>query len=609
MRKRLFFVLLASVLLLSGCSGGGGSDAPSDTNAHPQSWFSTHGAEATASPAYSDCKTCHGPDLAGSGDAVSCNSCHSYNTLPPFSVHPAGWSNPFIDHRGYASANGFDSCTTCHGSDLQGKQTVPSCFTASFNGQSCHPDGPGQAPHPLDGSYLNGSLHGPEAKADLIACQTCHGQPGGPGSNPRFNLGIDSISGTGCEGCHGADYAHPQNWAGPNNSFHYSAGNVQNACTLCHGVNLDGVGGVGVSCLGCHAETASLSLDCAYCHGTPPDGSADLDVPIPVPHGNVSIINLHDVCVVCHGLKESTIGGSFSAAANYALFDYTNDVNGDHWNGNMTMNSAPQYNSSNFGCDAAGCHANDPTHQLSDSGLTVELKDFGSDGGSVPHPVDGSFLNPASHGPAAKGLTAAFPNGMLDCQDCHAQLGGPGSNPRFNVGIASAGSNGCEGCHNDFTAHPSDGSREAASWQNNGSYLHLDVNGFSPMCTLCHGVNLEGGVGPACTSCHAVDPVANPSGCVSCHNIPPDGAALAGANRPNREGRHSEARHTADCAVCHNSFAYGTSSHFDAASPADVVIQASFGVPAGTGAYDPVSGNCSNIICHGGSGTSEGPWY
>ncbi|MFC1779949.1 hypothetical protein ACFLZU_06405 [Thermodesulfobacteriota bacterium] len=54
------------------------------------------------------------------------------------------------------------------------------------------------------------------------------------------------------------------------------------------------------------------------------------------------------------------------------------------------------------------------------------------------------------------------------------------------------------------------------------------------MYILCHGVNLEGGVGPACTSCYVVDPVANQSGCVSCNNLPPDGAALAGAVRPNR---------------------------------------------------------------------------
>jgi hypothetical protein len=140
---------------------------------------------------------------------------------------------------------------------------------------------------------------------------------------------------------------------------------------------------------------------------------------------------------------------------------YYTDVNGDHWDSNIAMNSAPQYNPANWGCAAAGCHGNDPGHQSSDSVLTVELKDFGLDGGSVHHPIDDSFLNPANHGPAAKGQIAALTDGMLDCQDCHAQPGGPGSNPRFNIGIAFTCSNGCEGCHNDLTAHPSDGIREA----------------------------------------------------------------------------------------------------------------------------------------------------
>ena len=143
------------------------------------------------------------------------------------------------------------------------------------------------------------------------------------------------------------------------------------------------------------------------------------------------------------------------------------------------MNSAPQYNAANFGCDAAGCHPNNPAHQLSDSGLPVELKDFGA-GGSLPHPVDGSFLNPANHGPAAKGLTAAFPDGLLDCQHCHAQPGGPGSNPRFNVGIAAAGGAGCEGCHNDFTAHPADGAPETRALVQQPAPTHSNVNGFNP---------------------------------------------------------------------------------------------------------------------------------
>jgi hypothetical protein len=131
------------------------------------------------------------------------------------------------------------------------------------------------------------------------------------------------------------------------------------------------------------------------------------------------------------------------------------------------------------------------------------------------------------------------------------------------------------------------------------------------MCTLCHGATYGGGIGPSCTSCHVVNPVVNPSGCVSCHNLPPNGGTIAGNVRPNRQGRHGENRHRPGdgCAVCHNTFAYRTPTHFDFEPPASVVIQANYGSPAGTGTYNPANGgSCTNISCHG-SGTTFGPWY
>ena len=118
MRKLPFFVLLAAVLALSACSSGN-SDAPTDSEVHPQSWFSAHADVALDDPTYDECTGCHGTDLRGSGDAVSCYSCHSYNTEPPFTYHPPTWSDPYINHRGYASANGTESCANCHGQDLK----------------------------------------------------------------------------------------------------------------------------------------------------------------------------------------------------------------------------------------------------------------------------------------------------------------------------------------------------------------------------------------------------------------------------------------------------------------------------------------------------------
>ncbi len=71
-----------------------------------------------------------------------------------------------------------------------------------------------------------------------------------------------------------------------------------------------------------------------------------------------------------------TASFSFEASSNYLLFDKSTDTIGDHWNGNIDLNSATGYNSTNFGCDTAGCHGNDASHQLSGSGLPVELKNW-----------------------------------------------------------------------------------------------------------------------------------------------------------------------------------------------------------------------------------------
>ncbi len=55
-------------------------------------------------------------------------------------------------------------------------------------------------------------------------------------------------------------------------------------------------------------------------------------------------------------------------------------------------------------------------------------------------------------------------------------------------------------------------------------------------CRVCHGINLEGLGGPGCLDCHVIDPIENPSGCVSCHGSPvtsPEAwASLVGRTEP-----------------------------------------------------------------------------
>lgn len=506
---------------------------------------------------------------------------------------------------------------------------APSCFSSGHTNAdgsttACHSNGPLTAPHPVDGSYRAATAHGAAAKQDLVPCQACHATPNnsGPGSNPRFNVAIGNLT-TGCETCHPAFYAHPGTWAGPTpgTAFHYQAGNVDNACTLCHGLNLDGVGGVsaagtspGRSCLQCHADTALFNLDCTACHGYPPDGvTAEPRVAALggalVNHANVAAVALHDQCAVCHGVKSSDTPGSghLSPSANYRTFDLLTGVAGDHWNGQINMNgpspaTGTGYNQANFGCDAAGCHANDAGHQLSDSALTVAFGDYGSaSAGGAPHALDGTFLSPANHGGVARAdLTA--------CKACHGQA--TTTNPRYNVGIASVSSTGCEGCHNNNTAHPSVGARESVHWYDvNWRHSNGTKSTFANACGMCHpGIGGSGTVGPACTSCHRANPVVNNTGCVSCHNLPPNGAGIAGNGRPNRSGNHSRGDHRVACTICHGAAnGPGNLNHFDvdAAGSATVIM-------TGDGINVTTIQSAGNTTCNGschGMNHSNDRWY
>lgn len=517
-------------------------------------------------------------DFNGVAVLGNCTVCH-----PDSGAHPTNWqggndADPSYaaSHRGIDLTTQSRSCALCHsvsGPGAGAVPTAPSCYSTNHSNANaittnCHPNGPRSAPHAVDGSYRAASTHGKDAKLDLTACQSCHADQAisGPGSNPRFNASIGDLT-NGCETCHDAFYAHPTNWAGPNSTFHYSSGNLTNACTLCHGVNFDGAGGVnaaggtpGQSCLDCHTETNAFTLDCNACHGYPPDGitAEPLVGGTLVDHKNVSIGGAgtsHDTCLVCHGVRATgNSSGDFSPAAAYALFDPNSDTAGDHWDGQINMNgpsgTGAEYNQTNFGCDNAGCHGNDAAHQLSDSTLPVAFGDFGSGTSIAPHPLDGSYLVGATHGPTAK-------SDLANCKACHGDA--TNIDPRFNSGINAAGGNGCENCHNNFTAHPSDGTRESINWYD-VTWRHATGSISASTCGMCHpGTGWTGSVGTACTSCHVSDPAnATVGSCTSCHQDPPNGNS-----QPNRNGEHSEGGHRSlDCTVCHTNAGPGNALHF-----------------------------------------------
>ena len=222
----------------------------------------------------------------------------------------------------------------------------------------------------------------------------------------------------------------------------------------------------------------------------------------------------------------------------------------------------------------------------------------------APHPLP--FTNPALHGSAAKA-------DLVFCQGCHAfpTTSGPGSNPRFNVKIGAL-VNGCEDCHNIFTAHPSSPVPDSAPWR--GTITHRDAGNLANACALCHGAApaLAGGVGPACSKCHAASPLTNLN-CTSCHGSAQANATPglpAGAVFPNISGRHSAHNAlnnvTGACPTCHNGAGIGTISHFNQA--VNVSFLATYNAKSGTASYTPGGngGTCANVSCHGAITTP--PW-
>src|SRR6266568_1690282 len=280
--------------------------------------------------------------------------------------HPDGWVSFNGGNHRVVFRSVPDQCPQCHGSDLlqpgsKGGVANVSCSSTSFNGIICHANAhvPRLAPHPLP--FANPALHGPAAKQNLIFCQGCHASSsGGAGSNPRFNAKIGALI-NGCEDCHNIYAAHPSTpppdsapWRGT--VTHSDAKNLANACALCHGVNLDGIGAVGPACSTCHIASPLLLKNCASCHGNPPSGTAYPDISGKhSTHNNLNLVT--DACSTCHSGAGIGTSSHFNRVVNVTISATYNAKTG----GPATYTpdtGLPISNSANSGgqCTNVSCH-------------------------------------------------------------------------------------------------------------------------------------------------------------------------------------------------------------------------------------------------------------
>lgn len=230
----------------------------------------------------------------------------------------AGHADDFFPTHSAEYKNAGGGCAPCHGIDLLGGISTVSCYSASRDGQSCHPDGPDGHPagwralHSADASkaatcapchdnpsnnlapncFDNSLCHGPKAghpsgwrsshagtdPAQASSCADCHqSNPGAPGC---FNNTL----------CHGAKSTHPAGWLATHQGTKPKGAAVCAGChpdkgqptcfsaSACHGggnhpagwrtAHQSTVSGNAAVCAGCHADKGTPScFSLSACHG------------------------------------------------------------------------------------------------------------------------------------------------------------------------------------------------------------------------------------------------------------------------------------------------------------------------------------------------------
>ena len=363
----LAITILVVGMAISGC--GDKRDVTgfsADSGKHEANWLAKHWVDAQKN--LSACQECHGSNLLGGIATVSCFSadrgaqvCHAGGPVGDNAGHGVGWKHQSRHGRQGAMATpnqysaGFAYCTKCHGADfVGGADKATSC-------KSCHT----KAPHPdkpWHGTTAGGTNHVFADPKNADQCYLCHQN----GNNSYLKPTAPASAGTApsCFNstmCHG-NSAHSTQWTDPASSqFHRNTAAISSSCTLCHGVNYDGVGGTAPSCgnansqtgLKCHSNGTPINqkaTDCSSCHGTPPNAAA-----FPNTQKSHSAHNgLQGVtCNACHK-------GGGSGTANHAKGTPFMSIS-TGFSAKKTGAAIPTYTRATRNCSNVSCHGGNPT--------------------------------------------------------------------------------------------------------------------------------------------------------------------------------------------------------------------------------------------------------
>lgn len=201
------------------------------------------------------------------------------------------------------------------------------------------------------------------------------------------------------------------------------------------------------------------------------------------------------------------------------------------------------------------------------------------------------------------GLVVNAPNGMFDCQQCHAL--------DWSGGITGVGCNTAD-CHPSINVHV-EGIKDTTSDNFHGNFIRQ--SGWNILdCQKCHGEDYGGGVtSPTCLTCHTQSN--GPESCNTCHGDFGDPAIIAPPQDTNNNtstdavgvGAHNTHLYENNlgsqipCSTCHvvpqN---YSDPGHVDTPPPAEVIFSnIAINNIAGNANYDHQAITCSNVYCHG----------
>lgn len=545
----------------------------SNVNCHFKAPIAAWG-EAPASAL--DCSSCHTTPRGMSG-SHSAHETYYNGTSACIKCHP---NNTTFQHATSASHRGVAFTTGINYSGA-GKNALEGTAFGECSNIYCHSDGTRAVSF---GNFTSKKGIDPVWGGQPLLCNGCHGSSvnGSKISTGTHTQHITSTSFTfSCQTCHNAtvdadmaikDKALHTNTnidvslanGGTYSANGHAAGGAAGDCTtICHSSGKIGVSGVPGYTSVTWGSTANKG--CATCHGTSTTTGAP-DYPEHVGEGTAQA-NSHTRhvagkgigCQVCHIQTTSngtTIDGSMH-------LNNTINVNFGTYNG--IPQSSASYNSSDKTCSTTVCHGAGPSVKW---------------GGTIP---------------------------AGSCNSCHGDAAAPATlSGKHTAHLAATPDNGgqftCTACHASTASNNTTVSNEAnhANGMVNYSGVYAPkaaLNGGN-CTTYCHSDGKGNYVSPGSWT------GAITLGCDGCH-----GTATGGTPQTGNHAVHL-AKVGIDCTNCHNST---TNVVGKITTIANHINKTAAPAPGGSYSSTAVSfdfnaNTCSNISCHGGSGSSAVAW-